>query len=191
MSSSAVHTADHAVTRPSQRVILGSLAVFFFACHAAVHVALNQTEHILWACHIACLAVGFGLLASAQRLAALGTLILAVGVPLWLINLSLGAQFYLTSALSHFGGITIGFIGARKLGWSTTAWRDAATLGFFLVAISRYVLPADSNVNRAITGWPPLPHLMPSIVSVACMFLIWTCLLWLMDKGLTARFGAR
>jgi hypothetical protein len=70
----------------------GLLALAGFAIHAGYQVWHGRPEDLLWACHIAAAIVGVGLLVGSAATNAVGVLLLIVGVPLWLLELSMGAS---------------------------------------------------------------------------------------------------
>jgi hypothetical protein len=132
---------------------LGIAAILFYAVHGAVHVARGHAENLLWACHVACLAVGIGLAVRSPHAVAAGFLFLVVGVPLWLLDLATGGEFLVTSTLTHVGGLAIGAWGVKRLGVPKGAWWRSLA-GLFVLHVASRFTPPGENVNLAHRVWP-------------------------------------
>ena len=138
-----------------RRRAAGRLALGVWALHAADCLfVLKQPWNLLWACNLAALAVGAGLLLRRERVAAVGTLWLAFGLPIWLIDLAGGGEFIWTAAATHLGGLAAGAWAFRSSGPPAGAWRDAALAGAALQELSRLAAPPAENVNLAHAVWP-------------------------------------
>lgn len=135
------------------RIVLGLLPMGFFAVHAACQLRAGRPENLLWACHVADLCVGCGLIFRRPTLLTAGVLMLMVGLPLWLINLAYGGAFYPTSVLTHVGGLVMGLLGLRVLGVPQQSWHAALVVVGGLILLSRAFTPLEANVNLAYTPW--------------------------------------
>ena len=159
------------MTTTKWRIVLGSLAVLFYAAHTAYHAHNHEAFNMLWACHLGCLLVGLGLLLARPLLFSTGFMWLTLGVPLWIFTLLGGEEFIVTSALTHAGGLTVALAGFRYLPIARGAWISGVS-GLFLVAVlSRFTTPAAANVNlahRVYDGWE---QTFPSHTLYAAMFL--------------------
>lgn len=133
---------------------LGLLALAFFAVHCAYHVRGGRAEDVLWVCHVAAAVIGIGLLAGWATGVAVGVTWLAVGVPLWLLDLAAGGEFTPTSVLTHVGGLVIGLIGLWQLGMPAQVWWKALLALAALQQLCRWVTPEKANVNVAFTVYP-------------------------------------
>jgi hypothetical protein len=133
---------------------LGVLALAFYAVHCAWHVRQGHAEDVLWSCHVAAALVGVGLLGGWTTCAAVGVTWLAVGVPLWLIDVASGGEFNPTSVLTHVGGLVVGLIGLWRLGMPAGVWWKALLALAALQQLCRWVTPADANVNVAFSVYP-------------------------------------
>jgi hypothetical protein len=133
---------------------LGVLALAFYAVHCAWHIRQGHAEDTLWACHVAAALVGVGLLGGWATCVAVGVMWLAVGVPLWLLDVATGGEFSPTSVLTHVGGLVVGLIGLWQLGMPAGVWWKALLALAALQQLCRWVTPAEANVNVAFSVYP-------------------------------------
>jgi hypothetical protein len=167
------------VNQPRSTWPLGLLATGFFSLHALCQIHAGRHENLLWACHVADLCVGLGLLVRWPTLNGGGVLLLAMGIPLWLINLCFGGAFYPTSILTHLGGFTIGLIGLRRLPTARYDWLTAVALVATLLVASRAVTSPARNVNLAFSAWHAMgPVLNSPELHVLTVLGGWAILLW-------------
>ena len=129
------------------RIAAGISAILLYLIHAGVLIYSNEPYHMLWSCHLGCMLVGVGLLIPQPWLLSIGFLWLAMGVPLWMLNVLTSNEFMWTSTLSHIGGLALAVYGFRFLKMPPFSWAVSTTglivLGFF----SRFVTPQHANVN--------------------------------------------
>jgi hypothetical protein len=128
---------------------LGIVAIGCYAIHATLHLLQGRPEDLLWACHLGALVVGIGLLIPSPSINAIGTFWLCFGTPLWLIDLATGGEFFPTSIFTHVMALGIGVAGIRTLGLPKNVWWKATGAAVALILISRFVTPAEANVNLA------------------------------------------
>jgi hypothetical protein len=128
---------------------LGLLALACFALHCGNCVVQGRGADTLWACHVAAAAVGLGLLAGSATLVGIGGFWLAVGTPLWTLDVLGGAEFLLTSVLTHAGGLVLGLAGLRRLGVPRHVWWKALLALGALQLLCRWLTPPAGNVNAA------------------------------------------
>jgi hypothetical protein len=136
--------------------LLGIVAVVCYAIHAAVHLARGEWYDLFWACHVAALFVGGGLLARSAVINSVGVLLGLMGLPLWLADLAAGGEFYPTSVLTHVVALCTGLYGAFLLGLPRGSWWRAALVLVGLIGLCRLVTPPGPNVNVAFAiqhGW--------------------------------------
>lgn len=150
---------------------LGLLAVALFAAHGTANVLQGHPENMLWACNVAVLAVGVGLLLRSPLMNAVGSLWLVVGLPLWALYLLEGGECLPTSPLSHLGGLVLGSLGSRKLGFPRNAWWKASLFLVLLHLFSRWATPPQENVNLAHFIWPGWEDYFPSHLSYGAVVL--------------------
>ena len=80
----------------------------------------GETASALWACHLASLLVGAGILLRRAGFVAIGVLWLLVGIPMWFVYLSIGGPFRPASVLHALGRTGGGLPGSCR-------FRHAAT----------------------------------------------------------------
>lgn len=141
----------------------GALAILCSAAHTANHLAHgDHWSNALWACNIATLLVGAGLLLRAPRANAIGLLWLSVGLPLWLFDLAFGSPFLATSSLIHLPPLALGLLGARRLGVPRgAAWQACAALAALQI-LCRLTTPPVENVNMVFAMEPSWQRWFPS-----------------------------
>jgi hypothetical protein len=86
---------------------------------------------------------------------------LAFGTPLWAFDLAMGSVFFPTSALTHVGGLAVGWRTLQRLGWPIGAWRVAVVAGLGWLVVTRLVTLPEHNVNLVFSvypGWEWAPH---------------------------------
>lgn len=131
----------------------GLIALIGYAIHASVHLLRSNPEQLLWACHVADIVVGLGMVFRSRWMTATGTLILLVGLPVWLFGLSAGGEFLPTSLLTHVGGLVIGTAGTVALGGvHRDACKALALIAGLLLVCHLFTGPA-ANVNLAHRPW--------------------------------------
>jgi hypothetical protein len=150
----------------------GLLGVAFYATHAFALVELDMAPHVLWSCHVACLAVAAGIGLRRSDLSAVGFLWLSIGLPMWIADLSAGAEFHPTATLTHVGGFALGALAVRDLGFPRGAWWKACAGLLVLWLLSRALTPPAANVNvawRAWYGWETehVPYAVYALVLLA------------------------
>jgi hypothetical protein len=136
--------------------LLGIAAVACYAIHAAAHLVRGEWYDLFWACHVAALLVGGGLLARSAATNSVGVLLGLMGLPLWLADLAAGGEFYPTSVLTHVVALCIGLYGVFRLGMPRGSWWRATLVLVGLIGLCRLATPAGPNVNVAFAiqhGW--------------------------------------
>ncbi len=141
----------------------GLVASSAYAAHATRQLIHDRPGNLLWACHVAVALVGAGALVRWPAAVGVGTLILAAGLPMWAIDVAIGGEFFWTSVFTHFGGLTAGVIGLRRLGGlSARAWWHAMLAVAILIAVSRLMTAPWENVNLAYRAWGPFTAWFPA-----------------------------
>jgi hypothetical protein len=146
----------------AQLLTAALVALSAYAAHVTRQLINDRPGNLLWACHVAVALVGVGALLRLRGAVAVGTLVLAVGLPLWAIDVAVGGEFFWTSVLTHFGGLGAGLIALRRLGGlPRLAWRHAMLAVALLIAISRLATAPAENVNLAFRAWGPFTAWFP------------------------------
>ena len=143
--------ADRTLGRWRRRRLLRAL-------HALVHLRRGEPHDLLWACHLAALLVGAGLLlrsADAERRRA-ALVVLRHCRSGCSISFTGGEFMPTASLLTHVGALVIGIFGVRRLGLPRGAhgrrWRRSRSCG----SLTRAVTPAgrtSTSPSRVSTGW--------------------------------------
>lgn len=169
----------------------GMVAFVCYAIHAAVHIQRGQPYDLLWACHVAALLVGLGLLLRNAALNAIGLLWSCFGLSLWLLDLATGGEFIPTSTLTHLGAFGLGLYGIRRLGVPHHLALKTVAAFVALCVLCRLVTPPAANVNlafRVADGWTPY---FPSYPLYAAMLLAALTAMCAMAQWLLARLPQR
>jgi len=171
---------------------LGLAAISFFIAHATYQQLNGRLENLLWACHLADLAVGIGLVLASRTITATGLVMLGFGVPMWLIGIATRGEFYPTSVLTHIGGTSIGIIGLRKLGRLQGDWWKAYLAVLALLVLSRSLTPEPMNVNFAFRTWSFARDWFPTIeLHLLSLLAIWAAGLFVTERLLALVTGYR
>jgi hypothetical protein len=152
---------------------LGALALVFYAAHATWHVAHGSPWDLVWVCNVSMPALVLGCFLERARLVAGAVMVLCYGTPMWLLDLATGPDtMVLTSPLVHVGGLVVGGLAVRRLGWPKFTWALTAAATALLLLVSRLATPPRENVNLAFRvhgGWE---QVFPShVLYVALMWL--------------------
>lgn len=169
----------------------GSAALGFYAAHLWHWTRERKLENALWACHLGCLFVGLGWVATWPMANAVGLLWLIPGIFLWSLYLIGGGLFMWTSLLIHAGGNLLGIWGVIRFGIPAGVWWRAG-LGFVaLLLLSRRVSRESENVNFSIKVWTGWEGRFPSYRRyVAGLVLGAFALFFALEQILRAFLGA-
>jgi hypothetical protein len=66
---------------------LGMVALALFTTREVVFIFRNQSQDGLWACYVALVLIGFGLMVRSAACNAVGTFWLTAGFPLWIVDM--------------------------------------------------------------------------------------------------------
>ena len=160
--------------------LLGILATLFWVIHATNHVLRGSAYDLFWACNVATPVLALGCFLRRARLCTIAVCWLAYGVPIWLLDLATGASLIPTSVLTHFGGLALGIVAVRKLGWPRRSWLVATGASLVLVVLARIFTTRAQNVmlaHRVHDGWERhfsshLPYLALMIAVSAVVFFV-------------------
>lgn len=135
---------------------LGLLAIALYAVHGGYHLLQHRAADLLWACHMATLAVGVGCLAGSAPVVTVGLSLLVFGLPLWVVDMATGGELLLTSIGTHVGGLVVGVLATRQLGWPEGTWWKAVAVSLVILLVTRLLTPAPANINLVFAvagGW--------------------------------------
>ena len=170
---------------------LGVIAIACYGIHAAVSVKRGEPQDLLWACHIAALLVGIGLLLGSVTLNAIGLLWSSVGTAFWILYLATGGELIAASFLTHGSALVAGTIGVRRLGMPRgAAWKAMAAFVLLWIA-TRVLTPPSANVNLAFAvydGWQGWFSTYPIYLA---MLLLIGCAAFALGQSLFARIARR
>src|SRR5215203_4951088 len=136
--------------------LLGLLPLIFFLAQGVHYWRINQLGHMLWMCNAGNLLLALGLFLEKPLVIRFSALWMIPGLFVWILYVVLAWGVFLTSTLAHVGGLIVAMIAISKIRMDRTAWRWA--FGWYLMVqlASRFVTPAELNVNVAHAvqaGW--------------------------------------
>ncbi len=161
----------------------GILLIASFLVHLTNCFWHGHWYDAMWACHVAALTLGLGLLMVNATLIGIGALCLVVGTPLWLVDVATGAELVPTSALTHLlGWIVSVFVLVRGQAISGMWWKTLLALGL-LQYVSRWVTPPHRNVNAAFEVYASVAPWFPSYVYYWISLVLAAALIfWVIDR---------
>jgi hypothetical protein len=136
--------------------LLGILPLLFFLAQGVHYWRINELGHMLWMCNVGNLLLAMGLFLEKRRVIRLSAIWMIPGLLIWFIYVVLPWSPFLSSTLAHVGGLIVAMIALSRVRMDRTAWRWA--FGWYLMVqlASRFVTPAELNVNLAHAvqrGW--------------------------------------
>lgn len=153
-----------ASTTTWSRLLWALLALGAYALHAAHKLEHGLFAEMLWACHVASLLIGLGILARSIPIVAVGTLFhVAVGFPAYLLDIIVLRSTTVTSVLIHTLPPLAGLaLMRRESPWPRWTPLAAGSLYVALIPISRWLTDPALNVNLAFRPWSPIAGLAAS-----------------------------
>ena len=136
--------------------LLGLLPLLFFLAQGVHYWRTNELGHLLWMCNIGNLLLAMGLFLEQPVLVRLAAIWTVPGLVVWFLYVVLTWGIFLTSTLAHVGGIAVAIIALSKYRMDRTAWRWAFGWYLGIQLLSRFLTPANLNVNLAHAiqpGW--------------------------------------
>ena len=141
-----------AMSHDRRSIALGASALALFATREIVFAFRGQSENGLWACYVALLLIGVGLMVRSAACNAVGTFWLTVGFPLWVIDMLAAGGTESTSALTHISGVILGYTGMKQLGLPSRTWIFSILGLVVLIIISRPLTTARRTSTPAIAS---------------------------------------
>lgn len=134
----------------------GAAAATCWTIHAGNHLIRESAYDLLWICNVAVLVLAAGCFFGRAGFVAVGVSWLAFGTPIWLLDLATGKGMIVTSPLVHVVAPVVGVLAVRRLGWPRGTWLASTVASVGLLALTRVVGSARTNVNLAFRihdGW--------------------------------------
>lgn len=129
--------------------LLGIFPLIFFLAQGMHYWRIDQLGHMLWMCNIGNLLLAMGLFLEKPLIVRLSAIWMIPGLFIWIIYVVLAWGVFLTSTLAHIGGLAVAMIALREVGMDRIAWRWAFAWYLMVQLASRFVTPAELNVNLA------------------------------------------
>ena len=131
--------------------LLGILPLLFFLAQGAHYWPINELGNMLWMCNIGNLLLAIGLFLEKPLVIRLSAIWMIPGLFIWIVFVVLPWSPFLSSTLAHVGGLAVAMMALSIVRMDRTAWRWA--FGWYLMVqlASRFVTPANLNVNLAHT----------------------------------------
>lgn len=129
--------------------LLGILPLIFFLAQGVHYWRINELGHMLWMCNVGNLLLAMGLFLEKRRVIRLSAIWMIPGLLIWFIYVVLPWSPFLSSTLAHVGGLIVAMFALSRVRMDRTAWLWA--FGWYLMVqlASRFVTPAELNVNVA------------------------------------------
>jgi len=175
----------------TQLRLLGILPLIFFLAQGVHYWRRHELGHLLWMCNVGNLLLAMGLFLERPFVIRLSVIWTIPGLLVWFVYVVLPWSPFLSSTLAHVGGLIVAMIALSRVRMDRTAWRGA--LGWYLMVqlASRFVTPAELNVNLAHAVQPGWERAFGSyflfwvVLTVVTGVVLWLCglLLWSIWPG--------
>ena len=160
---------------------LGGVAVLIiFLATLVIYRDQGDWGDILWACHVANLMLGVGMLLNIPFVIQLAALLIIPGTAVWITEVILGDSNTPISTLAHLGGAIIAVYAVYLVGIRGGVTLYAFGFTMILQHISRFITPERLNVNMGTQIWPPWDAVFSvywkywvftSLVCLICIFI--------------------
>ncbi|MBZ5637032.1 MAG: hypothetical protein LAO55_28240 [Acidobacteriia bacterium] len=166
-------------------ILLGMVALGLFATREIVFIFRGQSENGVWACYVALLLIGVGLMVRSAACNAVGTFWLTVGFPLWIVDMLAAGGTESTSVLTHISGVILGYTGMKQVGLPSRTWVFSILGLAVLIVISRPLTTAAENINFSYRVYEGVDRLFPSYWSyMLALFGAFTTISLILQWGL-------
>jgi len=136
--------------------LLGLLSLFFFIAQFIHYLRINQPGNMLWMCNIGTLILAIGLLFQKPNLIRMTTIWAVPGLLVWIIYVVLAWGVFLTSTLTHLGGLAVGLVAVSLVGMNRQGWLYAFIWYLIMQLLCYLFTSPELNVNLAHhiqAGW--------------------------------------
>ena len=166
-------------------ILLGMVALGLFATREIVFIFRGQSENGVWACYVALLLIGVGLMVRSAACNAVGTFWLTVVFPLWIVDMLAAGGTESTSVLTHISGVILGYTGMKQVGLPSRTWVFSILGLAVLIVISRPLTTAAENINFSYRVYEGVDRLFPSYWSyMLALFGAFTTISLILQWGL-------
>lgn len=167
----------------------GSILLFCVALHVAACIVDGAWFDVLWACQVAAVCLGIGMVLPNANLAGIGSMCLMVGTPLWLVDVGFGAELVPTSGLTHALGWWLSVDQLRRPRVVKGIWWKTVAALACLQLFCRMVTPSDRNINAAFDTYSSVASYFPHhAYYLASLLVAATGIFWLVER-ITRRNG--
>jgi len=161
--------------------LLGILPLLFFLAQGVHYWGRYELGNLLWMCNVGNLLLAMGLFLERPLVIRLSAIWMIPGLFIWFIYVVLPWSSPLGSTLAHVGGLIVAMIALSRVRMDRTAWRWA--FGWYLMVqlASRFVTPAELNVNLAHAVQPGWERAFGSywtfwlVLTVLTAVVLWLC----------------
>lgn len=161
----------------------GLLPLSFFALKLWQYTARGDIHQVFWFCNISNLFLAVAIFARVRNLVFICAVLLAIGLPIWVFDFIFHGDFHPFSVLTHTLSPALGFLVARRLGWTKHVIWQTALYYMMLQLIARFFTPPAQNINVAFAVYAPVRSLFPSFWLYSAVNLVGlTAFTWLMSK---------
>ncbi|MGH9956154.1 MAG: hypothetical protein ACREBC_03365 [Pyrinomonadaceae bacterium] len=158
---------------------LGFLPLVFFLAQANHYWKINQLGHMLWMCNIGNLILAAGLFLNNALLIRISVIWMVPGLAVWIVYVVFAWGVFLSSTLAHVGGLIVGLVAVKRVGFDRWAWVYALAWYLMMQALSRVVTAPELNVNVSHAVDPGWRQIFDAywkfwlVLTLITVFLLW------------------
>lgn len=161
----------------------GFLPLSFFALKLWQYAARADIHQVFWFCNISNLVLAVAIFVRSRNLIFICAVLLAVGLPIWVFDFIVNGDFHPFSVLTHTLSPALGFLVARRLGWTKHVIWQTAVYYVLLQLIARFFTPSALNINVAFAVYAPVRSLFASFWLYSAVNLVGLmAFTWLMSN---------
>ena len=171
---------------------LGILPLMFTVTHFLESWKWGQAGNILWVCHVSGAILGLGFLLRNKELIQMSSLWIAIGIPLWIIDLAYTHPWLLTSFFSHIGNFTLSIFGIYIVGTGKYAWVYSSLYFYAFQLLARIFTDPKLNVNVSHRIYDGTSSVFTSYwTQWLVIFFTVPVGLWIVNRGLSVAIPKR
>src|SRR5215204_5414739 len=134
MAISMSSSPDQLCQNDSRFRLLGFLPLLFFFLQAIHYWRLSELGTMLWMCNFGNLVLALGIFLNRPLLIRIAVIWMVPGLLVWIVYVFLPWGVFLSSALAHLGGLTVGIVALRRVRMDRFSW-IYALLWYFLMQL--------------------------------------------------------